>query len=462
MPDYTQLKYLFTYAQGDNRRFGYSPALIFVCLDPSDTQFHNRETPLTIARHPLVKEIMGDTFFVQYFDGGEAELRHCNRGVQRWVFFKDIAGVLRSMDTGSHDNLLLQIEGKPLGTVTPQNILDNCYLPHKYAMTCMDCATGSSSNKHSQSEHNCILKNSLQRYESGRVITTSLPSSINLQDIREDFELVNRKTQIDKFVFISPVLTADGIPSPVRPVHAHDFTRIQEYSDRRSDGQHERHRFVRFQEEVCPTCSMRAPCMKTRADYSRRSCPGPYPTDQKEIVEEILSNVRIPFSNAQLRFLLAHSGILYKRYKRRIVAGTFGMDGNELCYRIRHKTKPYAYHDAFRFNNFREASKFLREHNESIETKYLPPFTRELKAILCELASHDASPRCHYYWRTVSYPLLYIQAYGRGFRTTYSYQGRGTTGFGMSVNTLTDIYENFEYFNFSYSRSHELARSSRY
>ena len=460
MPDYSGLKYLFTYATGNpnHYRSTYSPALIFACLDPTDTQFRSLETPQTLARHPLVKEVMGDTFFVRYFSG-EDEQWHHNHGVQRWVFTLDISSVLRAMDAQEYDSVLLQLGGKPLGSITPRDILDECYLPHKYTMTCLDCATGTT--KHAQSEHNCVLKNLLRRYDSGHVITPFVPSSCDLSDIREDHGLVNRETKIDKFVFVSPALTTNTVRSSIRPVHNHDFKGIQDASDERADAQHERRRFVRFQEEVCPTCSMHTPCRRTRSETSQRYCSGPYPPE-KEIIDEILSNVTIPFSNAQLRTLLAHSGFLSKRYHRRIVSGTFGMDGNTLVYRIRRKTKPYRHDDAAQFNNYREAIKFLRKHNEEASSHYLPPMTRELKAVLCELASHERSPRNHYYWRTVEYPVLYIRCFGGVFRTTYSYHGRGTTGFGMEVRTLQDVYNHFERLSFGPHRKHELARSSRW
>lgn len=462
MPDYSSLKYLFTYAAGDTGYYGTSPALIFACTDMSDESFKSLETPMTLARHPLVKEIMGDVYFVKFYAGGEQQLWNHDRNVQRWVFSLEMRDVLVSMDEKNHDSVLLKTEGKPLGAVTTRDILDACYLPHKYTMSCLDCATASLSEKHVESDHNCYLKRSVRRYNTGHVRSTCLASSCDLSEIREDHDLVNRQTKIDKFVFISPALTREGVPQMVRKVSEHDFCGIQDVSDARSEGQHERKRFVRFQEEVCPTCSMQLPCERYRAEHSRRYCSGPYPTDSKEIVEEILSNVTIPFSNAQIRTLFAHSGILEKRYRRRIVAGTFGMDGSCLVFRIRHKTKPWGHDDAEQFNNFREANKFLRAYSRDPSTHFVTPLTRERKALLCELASHDHSPRNHYDWRTVCYPLLYIRDFGGVLRTTYSYHGKGTTGFGMEIKSLTDIYQNFEGFNYGTSRSHELARSSRW
>ncbi len=462
MPDYSNIKHMFTYASSDLRYGrGTSPALIFACLDPHDEKFSSIETPMTLSRHPLVREVMGDVYFVKYFDGNEGELWHHNREVRRWVFTLEMKDVLQSMDDGNYDAVLIKMEGKQLGAVTPKGIVDSCYLPHKYTKMCLECATSTVSEKHLQSPHNCFLKNSMRRYASGHILSTCIPSSVDLGDLREDMELVNRETTIDQFTYISPALTEGGVPDMVRPAHNHDFTNVQEVSDQRAEAQHERRRYVRFQAEVCTTCCVQKSCERYEHEHTRRWCSGPYPTDRVEVIDSILDQAMIPFSNPQLRYLLANSGIFPRRYNRRIIAGTFEIMDNTLVFAIRHKTSPWPHNDAAVFENIRDARKFIKKYGHDHAPRHVPDMTRECRAILCEAASHYSSPRNNYHWRSVSYPLLYIAPWGAGIKLQYSYHGKGLAGFGMTLDRLEQVYDNFQMFRFCDHLNHDLSRRGR-
>lgn len=452
MLNYREIPFMFTYAVATKRWRDTSPALIFACTDKAQQEeFEDVVTVYELAKHPLVKSIMGNTYFVRFISK--------SNDTPKWIFHLDIQQVLTGIDARDHTKILLKIKDKSLGEISTKQILAECYLPQKYSMSCNECITKVHTPEQAASKHNCILKQMIPfagtHYDRNPVIN----NGIYVKDLAEDFGLKHGKTKINEFVYISPVMTGrPGILQKIRPIEDHFFDRVQEAANCRAGAQRERKRYSDFRKEVCSTCGVHKTCENNFDDRSRRFCKGPYPKNQKEIIQKIVQNTRNPFTVPQLRYLLANSGILPKRYNRFIVAATLTMYNNQLCFAIRRKTKPHAYDNILYTSDFREARTLIQKYGNDFNGKNIAPLTQERLAILYEAANRDYSPTYRNNWRTTSYPVLYIESDGKSFRVNYSYHGRGLCWFDMELNSIQDIYLNFECFTFLSKEYHSLRK----
>jgi hypothetical protein len=454
MVDYQNIPYMFTYATSSISAYN-SPALIFACLhEPLWEEFIDKKTALKMSEHPLIKDIMGNNYLVSL-------VQNIDKNIPKWVFHLNLRAVLTLMDKGEHEKILLKIGDNPLGTLSTKQILDQCYLPHKYTQSCVECATSSCTPEQAASEHNCIFKQLVQHSPSGyRKHAVITRNGISLENLAKEFKLEHRKTKINDFVYISPTMTGiHQVPAKVREVSDHFFSEIQKSADCRSEAQQERKRYSDFQKEVCPTCGVYKTCENNLGDRSRRFCKGPYPKDQKEMVQTIIQNARNPFTIPQLCYLLANSGTLPKRYNHFLVSATLSMYQKQLVFAIRRNTKPDFRNDLIVTSDFQEARALIQKYGNDLTGKYIKPLTQERLAILYEAASRDYSPTHRGYWRTTSYPVLFIESNGDRFVVNYSYQGRGVCGFDMTLNSIQDIYLNFERFTFLLQNYHSLRKN---
>ena len=461
MFDYSQIPLMFTYATSSTSGQSRSPALIFACMDKSlQEEFTNITTPLKLAEHPVVKTIMGDTYFVEFISDTRKRWSSISESVPKWCFHLNYKQVLSSMDKGNYEEVLLKINEEPLGTVTLKQIIDSCYLPHKYTMPCTECATDSCTDEQAASEHNCDIKQMIQQLirKNGHW-PTALSAEVDTKELAEDFKLKHGKTQIDDFVYISPAMTGGpGIHARVRGISEHFFTQIQDAADCRSGAQIERKRFKDFKEKVCTTCGVHETCDQSSTEYQQRSCRGPYPKDQKDMVRTITQGTTNPFTIPQTRYLLANSGLLTKRYKRCIVYATLSTNPHGICFAIRRKTKPWSRDDVEIFTNFKEAQQFIKKYGDDYPGDDVLPFTRERIAILYETLIRNYSPTYRGNWRSTSYPVLYVEPYFSGFQVNYSYHGKGSCGFTMKLTSIQDIYENFGCYLYLEKEQHNLKK----
>jgi len=461
MLDYANTPLMFTYATSSNRWSTYqSPAIIFACMDASQhKEFKDISTVYKLAEHPLVKKIMGDTYFVRFTSYTKKQYSNLSEDIPKWIFHLDIQNVLENMDAGNHEKICLKLEDKDIGSVSTKQIFDECYLPQKYSMSCKECTTANHTPEQADSEHNCILKQMISYSKSNMYNNPVINNGISPDSLAEDFELKHGITKIDDFVYISPAMTGGaGVHQRVRGITEHFFTAIQEAADCRAEAQQERKRYVAFQKEVCTDCGVQKTCGTTFGDGTRRSCRGAYPKDQKEIVSKINDGVINPFTAFQLRYLLANSGTLSKRYNRCIVTTALIMRDNTLHFTLRRNTQPGAHNDINLFSDFKKAHEFILKHGNDMNGKYIAPLTPERLAILYEATSHVYSPTYVGTWHSTSYPVLYIEPYLQGFRINYSYHGRGACGFNMTLNSIQDIYSNFGHFTYLEKDPHVLRR----
>jgi len=339
-------------------------------------EFKDISTAYKLAEHPLVKKIMGDTYFVKFKSYTKKQYSSQSEDIPKWIFHLDIQNVLENMDAGNHENICLKLENKDIGSVSTKQIFDECYLPQKYSMSCKECIAANHTPEQAASEHNCILKQMVPYAKSNYVRSTVLNNGVSTENLVEDFGFKHGITKIDDFVYVSPAMTGGaGVHQRVRGITEHFFSAIQEAADCRAEAQQERKRYVAFQKEVCTDCGVKDTCSINFGDGTRRSCRGPYPKDQKEMVSKIIDGVINPFTAFQLRYLLANSGTLSKRYNRCIVTTALIMRDTTLHFALRRNTRPWAHSDMILFSDFKEAHEFILKHGNDMNGKYIAPLT---------------------------------------------------------------------------------------
>ena len=353
-----ELDKVFTYAESSYAND--TPDLVFSSLQGDEITL-SEVTMLKIAKDQLTQETLGLPFLIMRKDNNI-------------IATTDFEHVIDLLERASTVDKIIWRTTKGIEVVRPADIFDNCALPHKYVLGCKECLTDRETTNH------CIPKESVIHYGGDHQEAST--------DVDELEEWKHRKVSIAGFTYISPLLTApENIAKRKRSISEHDFSYVEERSEIRSRALMERHRRTRFYKEECARCYGKEHCSKYH--YRFVGCEGPYLYTEKEATEEILNMVTIPFSNAQIRYLLHNSGELKKRRNRCKYMATFYMEGNTLSYGLQRLTIPYA--DKIPFDGYRDAHQFMQEYGHG-HTPYPYPITKSLKARLCLIASYEHSP----------------------------------------------------------------------
>ena len=452
MPDYSNLKRVFTVGgESEYYRNNNRPLLLFATLDPNDKDFYSPSVPIELSQTELVKEAMGESYFVYPGHDGDYPL---------WVFSLGLLDFVDSMEdpSSSERPILLKYRDQPLKVVDPAEISRECPLPQSLILGCNDCLVKSTK----RSSMDCFVKSLVMDkrdaagdsklfWYSGDIPKFVTEHSINYLDSEiDDGNLVNGETVVGGFTYISPSMTAYRMVSPrFRDLSEHSFTNMEDRSEERSMARKETGRFSRFLKEECPKCVYMEKCHSYQNEHHHRGCSGPQTMTISQIADSILERVECPFTNSQLRYLLANSGRLHKRYDRCIAVGTLHVDSNRVSYRIRRKTKPQSFYDMAEFRNFRDAHKFLREYGNDMcapYPSYMPRLTRELKAAMFSALSMQESPRFRLNWGFTTYPLSYaLPEFGNAINLVYSYNdGSGPITWNSTViRSLLGVYQAF-------------------
>lgn len=388
-----ELDKVFTYAESSYAND--TPDLVFSSLQ-KDESILSEATMLKIAEDQLTQETLGLPFLIMCKDNNI-------------IATTDFEHVIDLLERASTTDKIIWRTTKGIEVVRPADIFDNCALPHKYVLGCKECLTDRETTNH------CIPKESIIHY-GGDCQEAST-------DVDELEEWKHRKLNIANFTYISPLLTApENIAKRKRSLSEHDFSYVEERSDIRSKALTERHRRNRFYKEECSRCYGKEHCSKYH--YRFVTCEGPYLYTEKEATEEILNMVTIPFSNAQIRYLLRNSGELKKRLNRCKYISTFYMKGATLSYGLQRLTIPYA--DKKPFDGYRDAHQFIQQYGYD-HKPYPYPVTKSLKARLCLIASYESSPYCSGgFGNGGTYPAQCIRRHGDTL-TQYYGMTRGYT-----------------------------------
>lgn len=186
-------------------------------------------------------------------------------------------------------------------------IYEECTLPHKIMGSCAQC-------RRIDTPRECAAKQiSLLHPLLPRLFKSTAQDLLN--------SLVNRKSYLADYTYISPTLTTPVPPfSPnLRPIAEHDFNCVDYRSKIRSTASTERARRAKFKKEVCSTCLMGTRCAPARMKKVRDICEGPYAyTEEKEAAKHIVEKHVIPYSDKSLySILMRHTGTLPFRINRK-------------------------------------------------------------------------------------------------------------------------------------------------
>ena len=263
----------------------------------------------------------------------------------------------------------------------PKKIQDACTLPHKLILGCSECLTEADNP-----ELHCLVKKMFLEEP-------------NLNDARFSVrQWKHLKYKIGDYTFVSPTYTASvsNFAAREQRVNNIDFDNIPENIKARKEAAQARGKVAVFRNTECARCLVRRYC------DSAKWCSGPYDKTEKEYTQQILENTTVPFTNAQIRYLLTNSGELDKRYDRKKSYLSFRYSEGELKFILGHTVTggetPLS---------FKAAKKIISEYMTPSTCKF--PITKKLKAQLITLATLTSSPTFSNGWHSTHYPVRYIE-----------------------------------------------------
>lgn len=334
----------------------------------------------------------------------------------------DLWALNRLENAEKDENIYTYLKGEGPKIINLQTVYYSCPLPHRQIIGCLNCV-----REAPPTPKDCVIKRMI-------LARTEDKNKSDVEQIAE--QLKNRSSEIAGFVYVSPKLTAmEYFSKTFRDVEAHDFGRIEDNSEEVKKGIRERARFNKFKKEVCTQCFVRGFCR------GNRYCDGAYPKTSGDAVVEILDKVDIPFTDVQLNYLLANSGELPKRVDRRIAWATFQLIEGELVFGI--VPRCGYYNMKIKFKSFEEAKKFLNQHGQDFNPKWITPIPLERKAVLAELASHDYSPTNNCGWHRTSYRVVGIRSYP-DLELVFKHTNGQVLRWPFRVSSLTSVYEHYE------------------
>lgn len=322
-----------------------------------------------------------------------------------------------------------------------QNVYYKCLKPHKLILGCSECATTDATDK------DCILKRH-EQYGTASV----------LEDDPHDV-LVNRKTVIADYTYISPKLTSDNHFWPYfREIDYHDFRAVHMMSAAASRSVYERNRQCRFTKEACENCFLyRISC------NGNKRCYGNYPKSEKEATEEILDGVKLSFTDKQIAELLWRSGEIEKRSHGRIYAATFKPNGyitnkgalDKIVFGFRTKYARGRYYslEELSIQKYKYANEWLNSLGVPEAPANLPKLSRETKAVFLELITHNYLPKVSKYQHRQD-AIWYIQPVFEGTESGLRFRSQITHGWygsrtyaSKTFRSLNDVYAAYNALN---------------
>lgn len=337
-----------------------------------------------------------------------------------------------------------------------ESIYYACRRPERTLLSCTECADSSTPDN---SFRYCYVVQAMRH--SRRRDEAQMPT---VSDVRA--LLVNRKSVLAEFTYISPRLTLaettidagyyqKTFDTYLRPPERHDFGVIEENSLDIIKALQTRTKRDRFKKNVCSTCMMQSVCESTVRHWH---CDGSYGQDVDAMAAAVLAetgrywNV---WSDAQIRYVLENSGELRTRFSRAIIALTFNRYGEIEIRYARHPGRIVAaYHTWKEFAKDAECygltiPKRLRGYN-----KKLPSHFRGLLAAACSMVrcphrsgwgnSHQypvMAVTCQYVWGAPSAPP-------NGYHICYLWYRDKTTMWSpgrYTVDTFADVFRNLGY-----------------
>lgn len=341
-------------------------------------------------------------------------------------------------------------KGSPRLDLDFKQILFDCKLPHKTMGGCLECFN-------LNTPYVCDAKKAHRNMSAAEkeyyVAGTDYTSPQYLLPL-----LINRKTKVGDYTYISPALTKTNPFQPtLRPPEDHDFTEVSTWSSIRQDATREATRIRQFKKTECSRCLYREPCETRCESHEVQGCPGPYVNSpgHETPEDEILATTFTEYSPVQLNNLLKHyAGPLPFLVDRKQQSFTCKVEHSELVFglvRITYKPERAGEFTPLHIDDVMKLCLRLRKHKPKLpllgEGEPLP---KNLQALLIELATISHSPTRYGIWHQTPYEPLYIRRETKWcdelkvfyrFNTYRKEHGSWETPWGFSARTLGDVYE---------------------
>ncbi len=328
-----QLNRVFTYAVGPSG----NTELLFSSLDPEDNIL-SPETFELIQNTALVHKLVGHPNIVYSHD---IPVPH---PVIRVTSETD-GYLARQLSTAKRGDCIY-INGSPseMEHVDLSQTYDSCSLPHKYALGCHECIR----LKADEVPAMCRIR---------ELLTTpreyGYRAEEDLLDVLEHLE-----TTIGSFTYISPAHTRTAyFTQNDRPINQHSFANVSENLESAAKGGREAHRVIKFKKTECSRCLVQSVC-----DTEVKWCPSPYLKSEKEYSAASVAKTHIPFTRAQIKYLLINSGRLHARYNRRLYALTFHLESPDQTLQFGLRRTTASWFNFTPFKTFKEAERVIQSH----------------------------------------------------------------------------------------------------
>lgn len=332
----------------------------------------------------------------------------------------DLAIMSPSFADGLKQRLPCVISGEGYQLVNPRQIQDDCTLPHRMILGCQECI-----DEPENPELHCRIKKWHLELKEQRVppeVTEELNGWKNLDHQIGEHTFVRPSYAHDRFPFASKLLDITDI----------SFNHVKTNIEMRKDAALARSQRRNFEKKVCSTCLVQRQCPSTRPKW----CDGAYDKTEEEYYDHILDVSAVPFTNAQLSYLLSNSGRLENRFNKKEAYLSFRYrDGLQfmLGYVRTGDEVPLTY---------KQAVKVIQQYGHENLMKHR--MTKKMKAMLIAMSSLTSSPTRKSRWHSTSYPVRFLQfEYGAYYQYFFWRRG-GIASWHFRADNLLDIYRAHE------------------
>lgn len=419
-------------------------------LDLENVQYHK-----DIAYHPLTRELLGSTFII---------IPMHYRAVIRYTTCEQSALVAtRSLTSLFSLQQLAKLTTHPVTVVTPNEVITQnmsefyrqCSLPEKYIHGCAECPALLSDSHSYDPSKLCLPCRTFYNFSS---------SNYSLKTYQDFLKRVSfNKTKIGDFLATGGSTTSmDTIAPAVRHITQHHFQSISDNQQIRQQAAHTQKCNRAIQDKLCPSCAMAYYC----DSGAHKHCSQHYPYTDYQLARQIIDKVHNPFTEAQMQYLLEHSGELEKRLNRFIYVASLSVQDKlspisniyvpTLQFTLHPKYNTTATHITSTYNttNFTTAKRWLDQYMPSQKHFRVDKSVRlkaPKKACILELAATTHSPLHHNGWRSTAYPLYYISSISSNapvVATFFWNSQKSTLPWTLTAYTPQDIFGNFGFLFF--------------
>lgn len=422
LPRIADLDLVYTYTKGENGK----AELLFTSLK-RDRALFNRAILEQIVNDPEYQRIMGTNTVIYPYETTPYPVLHASTCVE--------ASVGQALETADKSwDVYMTQEGKPPAVVNLHDAYYQCKRPERLILGCAACLEAANSPDGCSL---CTLANEI----------LFAPTSVDPEDLTGT--LKSRKSKIGNFTFISPVLTSlEYFSKTIRGISEHDFSCVADNAKRRETACKTRNRTNAVERIYCATCLIHKGCRAYSNSTYPSWCSEHYPMDADAAAQQILQLYPPAMPLAQMGELLYNSGVLNRRYAKKIAAATFVLGDYP-----NHRTPVFIIQARIgkrrllTCDTYEQARDVLTEYNGAYHSLDRE-FTSLEYALLMEALQHTSSPRNHNGWHSTEYRVLYhtISRWRKNAITTnYTFNSRGqrVLPWTLTAESLSDYVRHY-------------------